>query len=311
MLTNDEGAQVALTDFPLVWDATMVRTGRSCPRQLELAYVNGYQPKGGKNVHLHAGGAWAKALERTRKLYYGEGYQAADAEAEGLKTLIEAYGDFECPPEEAKSLDRMIGAFAFYFERYPLDSDPARPIIGHTGPMVEFSFAVPIGVAHPLTGEELVYSGRSDMVAEFAGGNYIFDDKTTKSLGPSWANQWATRSQFIGYTWAARSFGYSIAGSLIRGVSILKTKFDTQQAIVNHPDFLVERWLQQTRRDLERFKAFWLRARDSGEPWDLVLDEACSDYSGCMFKNACLAPDPTPWLSTYFEIRKWDPLGDH
>lgn len=290
--------------FPAVIDSTMLGAFRSCPRKMFLEFVLHYKHKS-PSVHLIAGGAFARGMEVARKEFYEEGKSAEDSIALGLAALIKAYGDFECPPDSAKSLERTAGAFEFYFTNYPLGGDGSDPVVWGDGKrMVEFSFAEPLPILHPETGDPILYVGRSDMIAHFAGGTYIFDEKTTSSLGASWSGQWDLRSQFTGYCWAAKRADIPVNGVIVRGVSILKTKYDTQQAITSRADWEIERWYEQTCRDLERMKWCW-----QNEQWDYNLDHACTEYGGCSFKQPCKSPDPQPWLDLYFEKRIWDPLA--
>jgi hypothetical protein len=142
------------------------------------------------------------------------------------------------------------------------------------------------------------------MVADFAGGVYVFDEKTTSSLGASWARQWEMRSQFTGYMWAAQQAGISAAGVIVRGVSILKTKYDTMQVVTNRAPFEVERWHRQVHKDIERMLRCW----EEGY-WDYDLDHACAEYGGCSLTQVCKSPNPEEWLPMYFEQRVWDPLA--
>lgn len=290
--------------FPIAIDSTTLGTFRSCPQKAFRTYVQHWKPAT-ESVHLVAGGAFAEGVEQARRAYYERNLPQDVAVAEGLRALIGKYGDFECPPDSAKSLERTCGALEFYFESYPLGGDGATPVSfpgGCTG--IEFSFAVPLPVDHPVTGEPLLYTGRSDMIADFAGGTYIYDEKTTTSLGPSWARQWEMRSQFTGYCWAARHYGIEAAGVIIRGVSILKTKYDTQQVITYRSPYEVDRWLDQTCRDLERMIKCW-----ESDWWDYNLDHACSEYGGCALQTVCKSPDPETWLQAYFHQRVWNPLA--
>lgn len=288
--------------FPTVWDSTMVAALRSCPTKLRYAYLEHWKPKG-ISVHLHAGASYARGLEVARTAFYVENRSETDAVALGVNALLSHYGNFECPPDSAKSALRTAGALEYYFTKYPLSSDPARPATIGTKPAIEFSFAVPLPLRHPETGEPLIYCGRADMIADFAGGRYVFDDKTTSQLGASWSRQWDLRSQFTGYCWAAREHGIPCTGVIVRGVSILKTKYDTLQAITYRPDWQIDRWVEQTLRDINRARGMW-----TSGVWDLNLDHACTEYGGCDFTQCCGSPDPKPWLETYFERRKWDPL---
>jgi hypothetical protein len=267
-------------------------------------YVEHWKPKA-QSVHLVAGGAFASGIEAARKAFYVEGKSSEDAEGCGLEALIRHYGDFECPAESAKSLERMCGALEFYFERYPLGADGAEPITlagGRKG--IEFSFAEPLDILHPVTGNPILYTGRSDMIAYRAGGIYIYDEKTTSSLGSSWPKQWEMRSQFTGYHFAARKQGIKVAGSLVRGISILKTKYDTLETPTYRTDYEIDRWHAQVLRDLKRMIGMW----EEGY-WDYNLENACNDYGGCTFTKICKASDPDSYLPVYFEKRVWDPLA--
>lgn len=281
----------------------MLATFRSCPQKFFRQYVQHWKPKA-ESVHLVAGGAFAKGIEVARKAFFEEGASHLTAQSAGLKALIEAYGDFECPPDSAKSLHRTAGALEFYFEQYPFGHDGMDPITfpdGRRG--IEFSFAEPLPFHHPVTGDPILYTGRSDMVANFAGGVYVVDEKTTSSLGASWPRQWEMRAQFSGYLWALRRIGVEPAGAIVRGVSILKTKYDTMQAITYRSSYEIERWQEQTCRDLARMQRMW----EEGW-WDYALDHACAEYGGCSMTQVCKSSDPETWLPSYFEKRVWDPL---
>jgi len=318
--------------FPHCVDSTMLSAFRSCPQSMFRSYLEHWKPKA-ESVHLIAGGAFAKGVEVARKVYW-EGlvpqYSSAQsaetglwsthfdgelfvesakgdsvlAVSEGLHALLVAYGDFECPPESAKSCERMCGALEYYFENYPLGHDGCSPILLPDGRRaIEFSFAEPLDIAHPVTGDPILYTGRSDMIANFAGGIYIEDDKTTTSLGAQWGRQWEMRSQFTGYCWAAKKANIIPTGVLVRGVSILKTKYDTQSIPSYRADWEIDRWEEQTHRDIARMIQCW-----QNETWDYSLDHACAEFGGCKFVQVCKSPNPESWLPMYFEKRVWSPL---
>jgi hypothetical protein len=327
---------IAKPMFPHTIDSTMLASFRSCPQKMFRTYIEHWKAKE-ESVHLVAGGAFAKGIEVARKAYFEGicvtakvtnhfdntlGFTVRKVEWEttneahllrnhqashqlGLAALMAAYGDFECPADSAKSLERTAGALEFYFERYPFDADGTNPVTfpdGRRG--IEFSFAEPLDFRHPVTGDPILYTGRADLVAEYAGGEYVFDEKTASQLGATWPRQWELRSQFTGYVWAAQKVRPAIQGGVVRGVSILKTKYDTAQAITYRSPYEIERWLNQVHRDLKRMLECW----ESGW-WDFDLDHACSEYGGCSFQRICKSPDPDAWLPMYFEQRVWDPLA--
>ena len=288
--------------FPSVWDSSMLATLRSCRHKFALEYLQHFKPRV-LSHHLHAGAAFAKGLEAARSAHYAQGLAPEASIQEGIGALLAAYGDYSPPDDSPKTASRMAGALEFYFSKWPLGNDPAVP--SHIGDRlgIEFSFAQPLPLNHPETSEPLIYCGRADMICDFAGGRYVEDDKTASQLGASWSRQWDLRSQFTGYCWAARCAGIAVQGALIRGVSILKTKYDCAEAITYRPEWQVQRWLQQTLRDIAAAVKCW----EEGY-WDWALDHACTEYGGCTFRQICLMQDPSPFLELNFERRRWDPL---
>lgn len=302
--------------FPEVLDSSAMADFGACPYKFYLTYIEHWKPAT-ESVHLVAGGAFAKGIEIARKSFYEEGKSAEEAEGDGLVALIADYGDFDCPSDSPKSLERVSGALEFYFSHYPLGADGADPITTPSGRRgIEFSFLEPLDCGHPDTRQPLLFSGRSDMIAEFAGSVYNFDEKTTTQLGQKWAFQWDLRPQFTAYSWAGRRIGIKMQGTIIRGISILKTKYDTAQAITYRADWELDRWEELLYKDITRMYEFWEKMNFSrnmavcsrmGNPWDKNIGPACNDYGGCQFKNACKAKNPYSVLQIDFARRVWDP----
>jgi hypothetical protein len=287
--------------FPEILDSTMLAAFKACPQKFFKTYVEDWKPKE-PSVHLHAGAAFARGLEVARRAFYEKGRSADDAIAEGLGALWQFYGSFECPPESAKSPERVAGAYEFYWANYPLEkNDPITLPSGSRG--IEFSFVEPLPLPHPETGNPILYSGRMDMIANYAGGVFIVDEKTTSYMGPTWSRLWDLRSQFTGYAWGCRQSGIRVDGVVVRGISILKTKYETQESISYRPDWQVERWLDNTCWQIEQMLARW-----RAHYWPHNLDSACTDYGGCAFRRCCLSQDETPWLETEFVKHKWNPI---
>jgi hypothetical protein len=289
--------------FPAVIDSSMLSAFRSCPRKAELEYLWHWKPKS-DSVHLHAGKSFARGLEVARLAFFVEGLSPERAVARGIGALLEAYGDFDCPEDSAKSATRMAGAMEYYFASYPMESDSAPPAtLGSGKRAIEFSFVEPIDVVHPESGEPILYSGRFDEIVQYAGGLFGEDDKTTSSLGPKWSQQWDLRSQFTAYTWGAKQSGIVLQGFLVRGISILKTKYETQQAVTYRPAWMVERWYEEMLESVRRMIQMWGKGY-----FNYNLDHACAEFGGCMFRQPCLSADPEPWLKVAFERRRWDPV---
>ena len=292
-----------MVEFPSIIDSTIIAAKRSCLQKVFRTYIEHWKPKG-ESIHLHAGAAFARGLEAARRLYYEDGTDAETAIAGGFQALTEAYGGFQPPEGSAKTLAGMQGALLYYFNRWPLGVGSCNPHLFPSGKHgIEFSFSLPLPYLHPVTKDPIIYCGRSDMIADFADGLYIEDDKTASQLGPSWSRQWELRSQFTGYCWAAQESGFPVNGVIIRGVSILKRGYGDAEHITYRSQWEIDRWLKQLLKDLADMESAW----QSGY-WDYALDHACDEYGGCSLKQICKSPEPETWLPMYFEKRKWNPL---
>lgn len=290
--------------FPSVLDSTTMAAFKSCPQKANLEFLQHWKLRD-QSVHLHAGAAYASGIEAARRAFYIEGLDADTSVALGLAKCLQTYGNFQCPPDSAKSAERTAGALEYYFSAYPLGQDKAIPLQlpgDKTG--IEFNFLEPLDILHPESGDPILYSGRMDMMCSYEGMKLGEDDKTTSQLGASWPRQWDLRSQFTGYVWGAGRAGIKLDGFLVRGVSILKTKYDTLQAITYRPAWMIDRWYEQLLRDIARMIQAW----ESGH-YDFNLDHACAEYGGCPFRSVCQMRDPTVLLKQQFERRRWDPVA--
>jgi hypothetical protein len=199
----------------------------------------------------------------------------------------------------------MIQALDSYFSHYGFETDSIQPFGFASGnAAIELSFALPLEVSHPVTGDPILLAGRYDMIGEHTDGNlWVVDEKTTGYLGQSWYSQWPLRSQLTAYVAAARAYGYAVSGAIIRGVAIKKTAIDHAESIQYRPDWFVDRWWAQTNRDVARMVEAWREYY-----FDFNYDASCSNYGGCPFIDVCGARNPERWLPTQFTKRVWDPL---
>ena len=134
-------------------------------------------------------------------------------------------------------------------------------------------------------------------------GYFIDDEKTAAQLGDQWAKNWQLASQMTGYVWAAESYGFPISGVCIRGVSVQVKAIRHVQIMEQRDNWMIERWLEQLKRDVKRAIASW----EEGY-WDYALDDACSSYGGCDLLGVCTSKDPERWLEADFENDDWNPL---
>lgn len=291
-------------DFPDFVDNSGRGNFIACPTKWCYSMLFSIAPAG-PAIHLHAGGAFARGVEVARKAFWQEQKTPPEAKRDGLQALIQFYGPFVPPPTKQgdKSLDNVIRAFDSYFQRYPLESDPIKPFKAADGKyMIEFTFSIPTEVLNPSTGVPILYQGRCDMIGMLYDSLFVTDEKTATQLGEQWASQWDLESQFTGYIYAAQKHGFPVAGALIRGVGLLKTKISHAEAQVYRKSWEIERWWKQLQKDIRRmvqqYEAF---------DFDMALAKgACAAYGGCEFKILCQSPEPEKWMNQY-RIRRWKP----
>lgn len=290
--------------FPGVIDSTMRGDLSSCETKAYYSFNRKLGPKLG-SVDLIAGGAFAKGLEVVRLGYYGAKMPLAEALHHGMLAAIEAYGDFQTPEgKENKGVDRVVQALDSYFEHYPPATDHIQPMYDSNGkPMVEFTFAIPIPVNHPDTGEPIIVAGRFDMAGLYNNQIFGVDEKSTSQLGPTWNNKWNLRAQFTCYTWALQQYGRPAVGIIVRGVSFLKNSFGHSESIQQRPQWMIDQWYAQFVRDVER----WKNAYVTGW-YDQNFGDACAEYGGCPFQRLCTSAEPENWIEGHYGVRDWDPL---
>ena len=128
--------------FPTLIDNTIRSDFLKCPQYMQRAYLQ-HWGSSRPSVHLHAGGAFASSLEAARRAFYDNDCNEAESLRLGLEALIKFYGPVQFEPTKNgdKSLDNVIRAYDSYFQRYPLPSDPIKPLkLANGKSMIEFTF---------------------------------------------------------------------------------------------------------------------------------------------------------------------------
>lgn len=289
--------------FPIAVSSTLVAAYKQCPTKFFNEYIINRVPKG-ESPDLVAGSSYAKGHEVFRKEYYSGRMNEEQALIASVIAIIKEYGDLN-PDNSYKTWDRVCDVFcAYYQDEYPPQTDFISPLILNGEPSVEFSFAIPLPIMHPDTDEPIIYAGRFDSIMEMGGaGNFGFDDKTTKQMGPKWAEQWDLRAQFTGYMWGAREHGLDLTGFIVRGAAIQKTQCKFAQAITYRPEWTIQRWYESLLHNVDQM------VRDYRDGyWDVNLDFACTMYGSCSFKILCDSKDPSVYYDQYFTDRTWEPV---
>lgn len=313
--------------FPSVLDNTIVSTWETCPVKCVLGHFFHLKPRG-PQVHLDAGKAYAKALEVYRGHFYGKGPLKGDFEqslVEGLRALCRSFGydedvDRVFEPTK-KSFIRMAELYVRYFDHFGSKTDPMRPAEISGEIMVEKSFTLELGLKHPDTGEPLLYHGRYDMLADYHGGLFVYDDKTCSQLGKTWASQWDFRSQFDGYCYGARANGYPVVGAIVRGSCVYAQDVGYAESISYRKPWELDKWWQDLHEAVYNMIAYygrmkeWEASKKEGTPLVNAIGQvpsrgkfsgACQDYGGCEMQQMCKAQNPARWVSEY-QVRVWDP----
>ena len=310
--------------FPAVLDATMFKSYKRCPRQFFHAHVEGKRLGGeDESVHLLAGRAFAKGLEAARGWFYSKSNDTTDsfhAIEMGLQALIDCYGPDR--PAEAKNLSRLEEAFRAYFVRWPLsiDSGIVPELDG-----VESSFTFPIpGLAHPDTGEPMLYAGRRDMVGidkdnvnpfdECAESLWMVDEKTGGYIKEGWQYAYELDWQFLGYMYHERFIlKRPVEGVVIRKINLVRKVFDAKgdlaQARITFSDEVLKDWYHQMTETALEIEATYRLRRTNGNfhpnTFPQVFGDACNAFGrGCDFKPLCRHTTPPQ-----YKIHRWDPRG--
>lgn len=317
--------------MPINIDSTMRSCFVSCPQKFYLEFVLGLRPTE-LSIHLHAGACFANAIERMGIATHVENHDFQKALNLTLAGFFQDWGDVEAPERGSgsnKTKDRVWEAIEDYFFKYPPLTDHVQPHFITGKPSYEFTFAIPLEPAlnfgevpalseieryrrgdgtipkgfprHP-SGDPYYYCGRVDRLGEWGTKTVIQDEKTTGSIGSSWAEQWDLRAQFMGYIWAMQQHGINVDTVVVRGVGILKTKITQVEAFRTFAKWEIERWYEQLRRDIWRMHRCWEETY-----FDYNLAESCSSYGGCSFQKLCTSNNPENWYSHY-AVKRWNPL---
>lgn len=294
--------------FPEVVDNTMRSAFRKCEKSFFFEFLLN-RVMGADSIHLVAGAAFAAANDKFRQTYYGPGGKDFDKALDAaIYELIRTYGYVEERDNDAdwatsnKSCDRMLTAVIEYWKEYHPKKGLGKMVFLDGKPASETGTTFDLDVKHPETGKPLKYHIRWDYLEERNGKIWLGDDKTTGSLGASWARQWDMRAQFMGYTYGARrEMGIEAVGVIARGTGILKNSISHMEVPVSFPPHLLAMWWEQVNKDYQKMVDKW----QSGDFW-YDLADGCNAYGGCKFTEVCRAKHQINPLCS-MPLRVWNP----
>jgi len=328
--------------FPLTWDSTQL-AATACPIKFFRQHVQHLAQE--ESVHLIAGASFARGIHVTRESFYTHGMDEHTSISLGIAALQEEYGDFYCPWNENKSINRMSVALEAYFSHFRLPFDEVVPMKLADGThSMEYGMVQPIRdlnnefILHPTLNVPLMFSGRLDLLASYMGKSWIVDEKTTSGYFPSdYGSQWELRGQFSGYSWLAEqtylaegiSELHGLSGVIVRGVSLPKSvsndaskrqasyadsgtvKF--REHLSHRSEFMVANWHRFMVEKVLQAKESYLRYLDNEakQPEKFFTGnygDMCTSYSrACSFMASCKNPDAESFLSVDYPQTIWRP----
>lgn len=295
-----------MSTLPIYIDSSMLSTYRACPKRFYYTYIRNKVPVG-ESIHLTAGRAFAAACDSVRKTqFHSSHYDVAltrDEIAEvGMAAFAKEWGDLEVSPDHPKNFHNVFAAFEQYMEEYHPFHDEVKPYWNaDKTPTTEFTFAIPLSVKHP-SGDPFLFCGRFDLLGSYNGLPVILDEKTGGRV--SGATKWSLRGQFLGYCWACQQHDYEVRDVIVREVVLQKTQNQIIQVPLRYPQFLIEKWANQTHHTIAQIIASF-----EHNHWDYNFADSCSSYNGCAYADVCSTQVEEQILDTWVD-RTWTPLNN-
>ena len=140
------------------------------------------------------------------------------------------------------------------------------------------------------------------MIGQYQNSVCIVDEKTSYSFSSDWASNFAMRGQFLGYTWAAQQFKMPVNMCVVRGIAIQQKSIKHLEAILQYPQWQVERWYEEMLQKVSLLILYW-----KAQNYPMNYGDICSSYGGCPMMDLCQVREPENWVES-FETRVWNPL---
>ena len=316
------------TFFPLIWDSTQLAEAKACETSFYRRHIQ--HLNGEESTDLIAGAAFAEGTHVARRAIYTEGKSVQEGVGEGITALYTSYGDHYNQWKEAKSVERMALALESYFAEYHPDYDDFRPIQLEDGShAMEYNLMAEIRlpngepILHPTLRLPLLFNGRLDLLAEYAGEPWLVDEKTTGSyFTQTWPSSWNMRDQFTAYCWLAGQSGRpeleKLRKCMIRGISLpssssknedTRRNFYSDIGNIKHmiaptyrTDFMIENWYNSMIQTIVRLlgKYEMVQRSESKSPHAFFLKNGgshCVSYGhNCFFTESCMNQNDEKYL---------------
>lgn len=156
--------------------------------------------------------------------------------------------------------------------------------------------------------------GRVDQFITFVSLNnarMIRDFKSTSRMGPTYSLKFDPNSQFQGYTWSGEELsGQEFDGALIE--TVYNTKNEGPEIFQHYVQFSrgqQQSWLASVMIENQLIRSMWARVDELGYLAFPQRTNACGDFGGCGYREACLASsgwEIEQWMENYTMYSHWD-----
>lgn len=299
----------SLPALQLFWDSTSLGVLKECPRKYQLSIVEGWEPKGARNVHLEFG-IW---MHSGRERYYHERAKGAEHEqalhAALFFVLNATWNRVLKRPwasdDPIKNRFTLIRSLCWYLDKW--QEDPMQTLILANGsPAVELSFRYPAGFTTAATGEAIMLCGHLDRVGQLGGQTWLSDLKTTKHTIKGFSSaeyfaQFSPDNQMSLYDLAGKVvYSLPVAGLMVDAVQVAATFSRFHRSPISRNDAQREEWFRA-------FQVYVSQAENYAQAdfWPMN-DKACFR---CHFRPICSRPPSARqmWLESDYHRRSWDP----
>ena len=285
--------------YPEAYDNSLISSHGRCPRMSFYKSWLGRAPTW-KNYALKWGGAYHLFREALEGMYMARGEVVHPYDyAEAISLALESWGD---PPPVGHKRDwmtneRFIKTLELSYTRWEMEKRSGkRRVLMSEQP---FTLELPSGK---------VFGGIIDQVVEWRGKLWIRDFKTTSRMGYSYAQGFDPSHQMSGYVHAAqRLSGRPVEGVIIETVYNNKSKGpEIYEHLSTRSEGNLEMWQASIESEIRNIN------RHEEEGFFPMRTEACNDYGGCFFREACQKEYWTStesWLLDNTTEDRWDFLN--
>jgi len=142
-------------------------------------------------------------------------------------------------------------------------------------------------------------------------GEFVKDFKTTGQMGKQYDLKFEPNSQMQGYVWSKEELsGVSCDGVLIETLYNTETKGpEIHQTFKSFSQGQQESWMASLMMERQMIQLMWSRVEELGYLAFPQRTQACNDFGGCGYREACLAGgsfEIEQWLKNYTEEQHWD-----